>query len=570
MRRGLARRMIARLFPGGGPGAAWLVPVMARALPGAALVLALSLLAAVAGLAAPMITKAVIDDGILARDMGALLFWAAISFAVGLAVVGLGILNGMQHLHASMRMLGDLRLTVLGAALNRSPLLPAVTVGEIQTRIDGDSAEIQKFVFDSVLVAVTALFRLAGGTVLMLMLDWRLALLPLLAAPFELWFLTWARPGTQARAEEVRAERGGLNGHLAETFMQVGGLRTLGAAGSRAAGFGARQGALFGAQARQRLWSEMIGGVSQLLTAVMRASVLLVGGWLVIRGDWQIGSLVAFLAYATMMAGPLRNLLGLYHAQARAGVAMVRLQAVVRDAADTDRGGACPAQPRELAFVAARAEGGTHPPLSASMRVGERVLIDGPSGIGKSRLLAALIGEAPLAEGRITLDGGDTTGFSLSSLRRAVTVLPQRPCLIRGTLRDNLRLGNEEAGDPALWAALDLVALDGWARACDGLDTDLQETGANLSGGMLQRITLARALLRPARILVFDESFSEIDAPTCTRILAALDAHLGQALCLFVAHAGPVRDQAFDRILDLSATETVGTPARLSPLARVG
>ncbi|WP_023848839.1 ATP-binding cassette domain-containing protein [Rhodobacteraceae bacterium PD-2] len=197
------------------------------------------------------------------------------------------------------------------------------------------------------------------------------------------------------------------------------------------------------------------------------------------------------------------------------------------------------------------------------------MLIDGPSGIGKSRLLAALIGEAPLAEGRITLDGGDTTGFSLSSLRRAVAVLPQRPCLIRGTLRDNLRLGNEETGDPALWAVLGLVALDGWARACDGLDTDLQETGANLSGGMLQRITLARALLRPARVLVFDESFSEIDAPTCTRILAALDAHLGQALCLFVAHAGPVRDQAFDRILDLSAPETVGAPACLSPLARV-
>lgn len=544
----LARAMIDSLFHGTG----WLVPVMARALPGAALVLSLSLLAAAAGLAAPMITKAVIDDGILGRDLNALLFWAAVSFAVGLGVVALGIVNGMQHLRASMKMLGDLRLTVLGAALNRSPLMPAVTVGEIQTRIDGDTAEIQKFLFDSVLVAVTAMFRLAGGTVLMLMLDWRLALLPLLAAPFELWFLSWARPGTQARTETVRTERGGLNSNLAETFMQVDGLRRLGALTARAEGFGRQQGALFNAQTRQRLWTEMIGAVSQLLTAVMRSAVLLIGGWLVIQGDWQIGSLVAFLAYATMMAGPLRNLLGLYHAQARARVALSRLDSVVQASVDPTAGDPCPTRIGQLTFTGARGQGGDHAPLNASVRTGQKVLIDGPSGIGKSRLLGALIGESSLAEGRIEIDGIDAAGFSLSSLRRAITVLPQRPCLIRGSLRDNLRLGNEDPSETALWQALDLVALSDWARGQAGLDTDLQETGDNLSGGMRQRITLARGLLRPAQVIVFDESFSEIDAVTCTRILAAIKDRSPDALCLFTAHAGPVRALAFDRILNLA------------------
>ncbi|MCA0956492.1 ABC transporter ATP-binding protein/permease [Mameliella alba] len=552
----MAKTMIARVFQ----GADWLTPVMARALPGALSVLALSLLAAGAGLAAPMITKAVIDQGIMGGDMNALLFWAAVSFAVGLAVVGLGIFNGMQHLRASMRMLGDLRLTVLDRALNRSPAMAPLTVGEIQTRIDGDTAEIQKFLFDSVLVAVTALFRLAGGTVLMLLLDWRLALLPLLAAPFELWFLTWARPGTQARAEDVRAERGGLNGQLAETFMQVSGLRMLGALTTRAEGFGAQQGALFDAQARQRLWTEGVGAVSQFLTAVMRSGVLLVGGWLVIRGDWQIGSLVAFLAYATMMSGPLRNLLGLYHAQARARVALTRLDQVMRDGQDPDEGEACPENIRQLAFVDARGPSGGHVPLTATLEAGQRVLVDGRSGIGKSRLLAALIGEAPLAQGKIAIDGRDATGFNLSSRRRAIVFLPQRPCLIRGTLRENLRLGNGTPRDSALWQVLDLVELADWARGLNGLDTDLQETGGNLSGGMRQRITLARALLRTAQVYVFDESFSEIDAESCSRILSAIDAHLCDALCIFTAHAGPVREQRFDRILSLSDSHRKSEP----------
>ncbi|MGP6088387.1 ABC transporter transmembrane domain-containing protein [Antarctobacter jejuensis] len=552
-----AKAMIARVFH----GADWLVPVMARALPGAAMVLMLSLVAAAAGLAAPMITKAVIDQGIMGGDMNALLFWAAVSFAMGLAVVALGIFNGMQHLRASMRMLGDLRMTVLGAALNRNPAMQPMTVGEIQTRIDGDTAEIQKFLFDSVLVAVTALFRLAGGTVLMLLLDWRLALLPLLAAPFELRFLKWARPGTQARAEEVRAERGGLNGQLAETFMQMSGLRALGALTTRAEGFGRQQGALFDAQARQRLWSEGVGAVSQLLTAVMRSAVLLVGGWLVIRGDWQIGSLVAFLAYATMMSGPLRNLLGLYHAQARAEVALKRLDQVVGDSADPEAGAVCPAHVGRIAFVDARGQGGTHAPLSADLEAGQWVLVDGRSGIGKSRLLSALIGETPLAEGRIEIDSTDAAGFSLSSRRRAVTFVPQRPCLIRGTLRDNLRLGNGNPEEEALWRVLDLVDLCDWARGLQRLDTNLQETGANLSGGMQQRITLARALLRSAQVYVFDESFSEIDAATCTRILSGLKAHLPEALCIFTAHAGPVRALTFDRIVDLAGD----SPGQMSP-----
>lgn len=559
LRLALARTLVRRLFPGGG----WLVPVMAQALPGTALVLALSLLAAAAGLATPMITKALIDYGIMGRDMAALLFWAGVSFAVGLGTVGMGVVSSMTHLRVSMGMLGDLRRLVLGKALNRAPEAVPLSVGESATRVDGDSAELQRFLFDSVLVAVTAVFRLVGGTALMVSLDWRLALLPALAAPFELWFLHWARAGTRSRAEEVRSRRGALSGHLAETFMQMPGLRALDALPWRQAGFAGLQEDLFTGQARQRLWTEGVGAVSQVLTAVMRSAVLLVGGWLVIRGDWPIGSLVAFLAYATMMAGPLRNLLGLYHAQAKAQVALERLSALVDQARDPAEGAACPPRPARIAFHAACAEAARHPPVEAVLRAGQRVLVDGPSGIGKTRLLAACLGEAPLASGRVDIDGTPAGRFSLASRRAAITHLSQRPCLLNGTLRENLEVGGASQPDAVLWQALDTVDLTDWARARDGLETALTEAGANLSGGMRQRIALARALLRPSGVFVFDESFSEIDAPTCMRILAAIEARYGDRLRIFMAHSGPVREGRFDRVITLAAEETGAGTERL-------
>ena len=212
----LAPRLARLIF--GADAARWLAPVMARALPGAGLVLVASLSAAALGLAMPMLTRQVIDAGIMARDMGALVFWAALSFALGLGAVGLGTVNSMLHLRVSAAMLADLRGRLFGAALARDPARPDLPLGEAMARLDGDCAEIQSFAFDTVLIAIGAVFRLAGGLALMVALDWRMAMLPLLAAPFELWFLSRARPRTQRLAETTRELRGALSTQMAETL----------------------------------------------------------------------------------------------------------------------------------------------------------------------------------------------------------------------------------------------------------------------------------------------------------------------------------------------------------------
>jgi len=550
----LAARLARMIF--GAEAAGWLAPVMARALPLGMVVLLASLLAAALGLAMPMLTRQVIDAGIMARDMQALIFWAGLSFALGLGAVGFGIANSMLHLRASAHMLAHLRGRMFSAALARDPARAELPLGEAMARLDGDCAEIQSFAFDTGLVAVGALFRLAGGLGLMIALDWRMAILPLLAAPFELWFLSRARPRTRTLAEMVRNQRGALSTQMAETLAARARLRGLNALDQREKSFGMAQQEQIAALTRQRLWSETVGAVSQTITALLRGTILLAGGWQVVRGNWQIGTLVAFLAYAGMMSGPLRNLLGLYHAQARARVAADRLSAVI-SSARPDTGAAPPPGPLTITLRDARAEGAAHYPVTAEILPGQRVLLDGPSGIGKSRLMATLTRDAPLAEGYALLSGATVSHLRPGALCARITHLAQRPAILRGTLAQNLRLAVPDADDQALWRALADADLTSWTQERLGLATPIAETGADLSGGLRQRIAIARALLRPADILIFDEAFSEIDDAACRRILAAIEARHNKTTRIFIAHSGPAREGEFDQRITLVSSAPI-------------
>lgn len=546
----LARVLVRALF--GQQGERWLPPLAARALPGIGAVLAASLAAAMLGLSLPLLTKQVIDQGIMGRDMGALLIWSGMAFALGLASVGLGMGNALLHLRASARMLADLRGTLLAAALARDPALPDLPLGETMSRLDGDSATIQSFVFDSLLVAAGAVFRLAGGLALMVALDWRLAALPALLAPLELWFLRRARPRTRSLAEVTRRQRGDLAAQLTETLSTAQTLRALGATDPRQADFADMQTAQISHLTRQRLWAETVGAVTQVMGALSRSVVLLVGGWLVIRGDWPIGTLIAYLAYAGMMSGPLRNLLGLYHAQAGAVVALSRLDTIMQGARP-DHGHPATRTGATVHLLGARAVGGSHSPVTATIPPGAHVLVDGPSGIGKSRLMAALSGAAPLAEGELRLGDQPIQHLRPADLPRHILHLAQGHAVLRGSVAQNLRLARPDADSAAMWAALRVADLADWVRAAGGLDAPLTETGANLSGGLRQKIALARAVLHPAPVVILDETLSEIDAASAGRILTGLRQAMAGRTCLFIAHAGPVRDQTFDQRITLSS-----------------
>ncbi|GAB2183427.1 ABC transporter ATP-binding protein [Roseibium sp. LAB1] len=556
----LLRGLFNRVF--GTREAAWLVPLVAPYRWPLAMLFLFSLVAAGAALVPPYLTKLVIDRGLIAGDKQALVMFVAVLFAVGLAALALGALNSLMHLRFSARLLADLRRSAVDRILAQSPRWQAKqSIGELMSRLDGDAGEVQQFTFAVLVNGGGSLLRLVGGLVMLFVLAPKLALLALALAPVELLFFARARLVTQAKARDVRQARGVLASGLAETVAGLSALRALNATGAAAKRIETRQQGLVAALLSAQMWNEVTRAVPMVLTAILRGAVFLVGGLAVIDGTMPLGSLIAFTAYLAFLIGPMQSLISLWHGQARMKAALDRLDRIMSAVPDVQD----PASPVPLAAdggelvlagVAYAPDGGSplFEDVSLIVPKGQKVRLCGPSGIGKTSLLSLVQRHDDPRNGTILLDGTDLRQLSLHDLRAAVSLVPQKGHVFSGTLADNLRLGSADANEQDMHAVLQLVELED-RFAEEGLETVLGEGGLDLSGGERQRLCLARALLQPFRVLILDESLSEVDADRVSRIMARIDARFGDRTRLVVTHGNAERYGSFDGELTLQERE---------------
>lgn len=556
-RRTPLHALLVRLF--GAREAGWLAPLVLPYRWPLAGLFALSLVSAGAALIPPWLTKLVIDQGLMAGNKQALVMFVGLLFVVGLAALALGAVNSLLHLRFSARLLADLRRAAVARILAQSPRWQAKQkVGELMSRLDGDAGEVQQFTFAALVNGGGSVLRLIGGLVMLFVLSPPLAALALLLAPVELFFFAKARPVTHARARDVRQARGFLASRLAETITGLGALRALNATGSAAEGIDQRQKGLLSALMSAQVWNEVTRAVPLILTAFLRGAVFLIGGLAVIDGTMQLGSLIAFTAYLGFLIGPMQSLISLWHGQARMRAALDRLDEVMSaepDVTDPEDPLVLPPAGGDLVLAAVSHAPASGRPLfrdvTASIGAGSKIRLSGPSGSGKSSLLALLQRHNDPVEGVILLDGIDLRQLELADLRGAVALVPQKGHVFSGTLGDNLRLAAPDASTKEMQDVLAFVELDDrFARY--GLDTRLGEGGLDLSGGERQRLCLARALLTPFRVLILDESLSEVDASTVTRIMAAIDGRFGDRTRIVVTHGETARYGAFDQEIDLT------------------
>lgn len=555
---GVLERALTALF--GGPAAGWLAPLIQPYRAHLGGLFALSIIAAGAALVPPYLTKLVIDQGLVAGDAGALVFWSVAFFAFGLATLGLGAINSLYHMRVSARMLIDIRQAVLGNVLGQSPRWHAdQRTGETLSRFDGDAGEVQQFAVNALLSGSGAVLKLVGGAAMLFVLEWRLALVALLLAPIELLFFAWARPRTEARAHELRAARGHLASETAETVSALPVIQALGIEPQTRERFDQVQSGLLAALLRSQRWGEFIRAVPLSLTALVRSIIFILGGLMVIREGWPLGSLIAFTAYVGFLIGPMQSLISLWHAKARTKASVTRLMALALarpDVADPPSPVALPDGDGAIRCVGlvVRMPGADTPVFDGfdlDISGGSKTLIRGPSGVGKSTLASLLQRHLDPDQGAVRLDGTDLRELALDELRRAVVLVPQRGVVFHGTVGDNLRLVAPDAEAAALEQALGDVGL--WAELGPrgGLDALIGEQGLRLSGGQRQRIALARALLTDPRVLILDESLSEIDPSAAAAILRRIDRLFADRTRIVIAHHGYGDDADYDRIVDL-------------------
>lgn len=288
--------------------------------------------------------------------------------------------------------------------------------------------------------------------------------------------------------------------------------------------------------------------IMTLVLNVTNMGIIWFGAKLIANHEMQVGNLVAFMTYASMILFSFMMLSMIFVLVPRAEAAAKRINTVleiensINDVEseigrDSDKLQAS-LEFKNVSFRYRGAEDLALDNLSVDVKAGETLAIIGGTGSGKSTLINLIPRLYDVNSGEVLVDGNDVRKYSLHDLHDKVAFVQQKAVLFKGTIRSNLLIGNPEATEEDMWKALEIAqAKDFISDLPDGLDAVVEQGGDNFSGGQKQRLAIARAIIKPASIYVFDDSFSALDFKTDAKLRLALrqDERISKAIIVIVA-----------------------------------
>ena len=269
----------------------------------------------------------------------------------------------------------------------------------------------------------------------------------------------------------------------------------------------------------------------QLVMYTAVAAILWFGGRFIMEGEMLVGELTGFLSYVLQVMNSLMMISNVFLLLTRSLTSARRIGQVLEEEPDLEEAARpvreVPDGSIDFDRVSFQYQAGAEKyalrEVDLHIQAGETVGILGGTGSAKSTLVQLIPRLYDATEGTVRVGGRDVRSYSLSVLRDAVGIVLQKNVLFSGTVRDNLKWGDPEADDGALWAACRAACADEFLeRIPRGLDTDLGQGGVNVSGGQKQRLCIARTLLKNPKILIFDDSTSAVDTATEGKIRQAL------------------------------------------------
>ena len=508
-------------------------------------VVLLSLLGTALSLVLPYLSKSIVDDAILAGDFGALLRIVGLFVLITALSFGANVASGMRYTKVSADILFDMRLALYRHLQRLSPRFYAGRpLGDIVSRINNDIGEIQRVTAETALAWFGNVLFLVGTVVMLIVLDWRLFLVGLLALPPSLWALMRYRRQLEDRVRDLRERSADIGTFLIETLQGMKLVVGSNAQEREVDRFGERNDRFVGALLSMRWFTYLAGGLPGLLLQAGTAAVFLFGGYLVIQGSITLGTFVAFMAYQMRLLSPVQALMGLYANLASARASLVR----VHELLDTPPAVLESGHPTRLESVdgALSLDGvrfgfGRGGPVldgvSLEIPAGQVVAVVGASGSGKSTVADLLVRQLDPDEGTVSLDGHDLRELSLTDLRRHVAVVDQSPFVFHASIGDNIRYARPDADEAAVREAVSAAALDALvARLPDGLDTVVGERGQQLSAGERQRVAVARAFLADPAVLVLDEATGALDPASEGELLAGFERLMRGRTTVLITH----------------------------------
>ena len=416
------------------------------------------------------------------------------------------------------------------------------STGDLLTRLTSDIAMLRELLVASTLSLVSEAVILVSFVVVMLLIEWRLAVVALLVIPVIFGLLTVYSARIREATREQRRREGKLAGRVQQVLAGIHVVQMF----ARESDEDERLGSLNARSLRSglkatRLEAQLNRAV-ELSLAVATAATLWFGATQVMAGRLTPGELIVFVAYMQSFYRPLRRISRVAERASKASTCVERVTEVLDHAPDVRDGwrvapklrGAIAFEGVEFAYEVDRP---VLRGIDLVVEAGQTVALVGPTGAGKSTLLSLVPRLYDPSQGAVRIDGQDVRELTLKSLRDQVSVVPQDGMLFGGDIRENIAYGRPEATDQEIEAAARAAQIHDFIMSLpDGYETTVGERGVTLSGGQRQRLALARAIVRDAPIVLLDEPTTGLDAESERLVVTALARLLAGRTAIVIAH----------------------------------
>ncbi|WP_457791862.1 ABC transporter ATP-binding protein [Anaeromassilibacillus sp. SJQ-5] len=416
--------------------------------------------------------------------------------------------------------------------------------GQLMSRVVNDLFEVVELAHHGPEDLFISLVTLVGAFIILLTIQWKLALVVFALVPLIVWFTAWRRRKMSAASRQVKEQTAGIN---ADIESSISGVRVAKAFNNETYEYEKfEKGNARYRNAKKGFYRQM--GIFQsgmdFLTSIMNVAVIAFGGALIMSSQLDYIDLLTFTLYVGTFLQPIRRLSSFVEQYTVGMAGFGRFQDLLAVEPDiSDAPGAAPLKDvrGDIRFedVTFSYDEGVNvlAGVNLSIRAGQTVALVGPSGGGKSTLCHLIPRFYEPTAGRITIDGRDIRGVTLQSLRDSVGIVQQDVMLFAGTILDNIRYGRLDATDEEVMEAArqaeiheDILAMP------DGYQTYVGERGIMLSGGQKQRVSIARIFLKNPPVLILDEATSALDTVTEAHIQAAFDKLAKGRTTLIIAH----------------------------------
>jgi ATP-binding cassette, subfamily C, bacterial CydD len=493
-----------------------------------------------------------------------LLLLVAVSVARGLCAWGFEVAGR----RAASNVLGRLRHDLVEQRLKSHPsALDGTEAAEIAVAavdgVDGLAAYFGRYLPQLVLACVVPVAVLAWVAVVDLETA-AIMLVTLPLVPVFMWLIgRYTEERTQQRWQALRL----LSAHFLDVVRGLPTLRAFNRARAQAAAIGDVTERYRAATMSTLRISFLSGSVLELAATLGVALVAVTVGVRLDRGSIGFEAALTVLILAPELYLPLRQLGAQFHASADGLAVAGRILSLLELPPAVAGGASIPASPavaavrfEQVSFAYPARSTAVLDGLDLSLDPGETVALVGESGAGKSTVASLLLRLADPTAGRLTVGGADLTQMAPAEWRQQLAWVPQRPTIFRGTIADNIRLGDPGASDEAVLQAAERAGADMFIRALrDGFGTVVGDGGRPLSGGERRRLALARAFLRDAQLVVFDEPTADLDPEHAELVRDAVAEHCADRTVLLITHSSALVRQA-DRVVSLEGGRAVSVP----------